>query len=110
MTRTSATESLIVSGLAAALPVAADATTSRVVVDNERARVVAFVMAAGQELTDHASARPVLVLVTAGTLRFALGDDARDLAAGDAVWLAPGQRHALVATTDARFTLVMLAG
>jgi quercetin dioxygenase-like cupin family protein len=108
MSTTATNESVVVPGLFAELPVAREATTSRVVVNNRVLRVVAFAMGAGQELTDHASARAVTVHMVSGTVRFTVADRTRDLVAGDVVYLAPGERHAVLATTDAQFVLVLV--
>lgn len=108
MTTTPLTDSLVETGVWAGLPVAKGATTSRVVVNNAAMRVVEFVMDADQELTDHQSPLAVTLLVGAGELQVRLDDVAHELAAGDEVYLAPRQRHAVLARTPARFTLVMV--
>lgn len=100
-------QSLVVAGVQAGLPVSDDATTSRTTVNNEAFRVVVFAMDAGQELTDHAAGRPVTVLIGEGDVRVTVDGDAHELAAGDIVYLAPGARHAVLARTACRFTLVM---
>jgi quercetin dioxygenase-like cupin family protein len=109
MTTTGKDQSVVVPGLFADLPVRPDTTASRVVVNNETLRVVAFAMGAGQELTDHASARAVTVHVVAGALEFEVAGESHALRAGDVVYLAPNERHALLASTDAQFVLVLVA-
>ena len=102
-------ESQVGGGLFDQLPVPADATTSRVVVNNPLLRVVAFAMDAGQELTEHASSRAVVVQMVEGSVEFTVGaSGVTTVVAGDVVYLAPGERHALVATTPTRFTLTMV--
>jgi quercetin dioxygenase-like cupin family protein len=108
MATTSVSESLVVTELATALPISEAATTSRVVVNNERLRVVAFAMDAGQELTDHSSPRAVVVQMVEGVLRFTVDGDEHRLRSGDVVYLAPDARHALVAETPCRFVLVLV--
>lgn len=108
MTTTPLDESVVKAGLWADLPVPAEATTSRVVVNNEVLRVVQFAMDTGQELTDHASPRAVTVHVMDGNLNFTVGSHQHILSAGDVVYLAPGERHALVAESPCRFTLVLV--
>ncbi|MDQ1248958.1 MAG: hypothetical protein QG597_3332 [Actinomycetota bacterium] len=90
------------------LPIPHEATTSRVVVNNELLRVVMFAMDAEQELTDHAAARAVVVQVIEGELTFTVGATAHDLVAGDVVYLAPNERHAVLARTPTRFALVLV--
>ena len=108
MALTGRSQSAFVTGVSEALPIASEATSSRVVVNNDLLRVVVFAMDAGQELTAHASPRAVVVQQLQGTMRFWVGDDVRRLEPGDVVYLAPGQQHALVADTACRFTLVMV--
>lgn len=93
----------------AELPVGKEATTSRVVVDNNLLRVVYFSFDAGQELTDHATPRAVVVTLLTGAMDFTVGEVTARLAPGDVVYLAPGQTHALVATAPSHLSLVMVA-
>ena len=108
MATTSKNDSQVLTGLWAQLPIPTEATTSRVVVNNELLRIVEFAMDAGQELTDHASDRAVAVLALAGALTLSISGEPRTLDAGDVVYLAPGERHAVVAESPCRFTLVLL--
>ena len=82
---TPSTESLFRLGLNDALPISDEATTSRVVVNNEILRTVIFTFDTGQLLTEHTSPR-----------------------AGDVIYLAPGERHALTAVSPCRMQLVMV--
>ncbi|MEI2718485.1 MAG: cupin domain-containing protein [Candidatus Nanopelagicales bacterium] len=108
MTTSQVDESVARTGVWSELPIPAEATTSRVVVNNKLLRVVQFAMDTGQELTDHASPRAVTVQMMQGDLSFTVGTDQYLLTAGDVVYLAPGERHALVAQTPCRFTLVLV--
>ncbi len=65
-------------------------------------------MDAGQELTDHASDRAVAVLMQAGEMTSTVAGVPHALEPGDDVYLAPGERHALVAESGCRFTLVLM--
>jgi quercetin dioxygenase-like cupin family protein len=108
MTKTATTDSIVVENLHAKLPITGEATTSRTVVSNDAARVVSFAMDAGQELTDHSAPRPAVIQVVEGHLAFTVAGQRHELAAGDAVYLAPNERHAVVATTPCRFVLVLV--
>lgn len=107
MAKSEVSVSDVLQGVHDALPISAEATTSRTLVSNDAVRVVAFAMDSGQELTDHSTPHPVVVQVDVGELTFTVGGDVRELTAGDVVYLAPGARHAVVARTPCRFVLVM---
>lgn len=109
MTTTRLDESLVREDLWAELPLPTEATTSRVVVNNELLRVVEFAMDTGQELTDHSSARAVTVHLLVGDVTFTVAGVPHSLTAGDVVYLAPGERHAVVAESPCRFTLVLVS-
>lgn len=108
MARTPADRSQVVTGLAEALPVTDAATTSRSLVDNERVRVVAFAFDTGEELTEHTAAMPVVVQVSAGSLRFEVAGEEHVLAPGDCVYLAAREPHSLEALEPSLMSLVMI--
>lgn len=108
MATTPVTESLFRLGLNEALPISQEATTSRVVVNNDLLRTVLFTFDAGQALTEHASPKAVVVTLMEGTMDFSVGERTERLVAGDVVYLAPGQRHALTAVSACRMQLVMV--
>lgn len=108
MPMTPVTESLFCLGLNEALPVSEEATTSRVVVNNDVLRTVIFTFDAGQLLTEHASPRAVVVTLLEGEMDFSIGERKERLGAGDVIYLAPGDRHALTAVTACRMQLVMV--
>lgn len=108
MPATPVTESLFRLGLNQALPVSEEATTSRVVINNEVLRTVVFTFDAGQLLTEHASPKAVVVTLLEGEMDFSIGERTERLAVGDVVYLAPGARHALTAVTACRMQLVMV--
>lgn len=90
------------------LPITKDATTSRVLVNNPLLRVVDFAFDEGQLLTEHASPRAVVVTLLTGTMDFDVESETHHLAAGDVIYLAPGARHALRATSRCHMQLVMV--
>lgn len=108
MTKSAVTESAVIAQLYNDLPIPIQATTSRTVVSNDAARVVSFAMDTGQELTDHSAPRPAVVQVLEGDLSFTTAGKRHELSAGDVVYLAPNERHALVAQTPCRFVLVLV--
>jgi quercetin dioxygenase-like cupin family protein len=100
--------SLAVTDLLAAVPVTPSSTTSRVVVNNPALRVVVFAFDEGELLTEHSSPRAVVVQLLDGSVRFTVGDEEHLMAPGDVVYLAPGERHALVAEAPSHLSLVMV--
>lgn len=108
MATTPLNQSLSVLDVLKDLPVAKDATTSRVLVNNALLRVVDFSFDEGQLLTEHSSPRAVVVTLLDGTMEFDLEDQTHQLAAGDVVYMAPGARHALRATSRCHMQLVMV--
>ena len=94
--------------LAHALPVVQESTTSRVLVDNPLLRVVQFTFDAGELLTEHTSPRAVTVQLVEGSMRFTVEGTEHAMGPGDVIYLAPGARHALVADSPCRLTLVMV--
>lgn len=79
-------------GIFAELPIVKSATTSRVVVNNPLMRVVVFAFDTGQELTEHATPRAVIVQLNSGKMSFTIEGEESTLDAGDIVYLAPGLR------------------
>lgn len=108
MARTPGGQSLVVNGLAEALPVTASATTSRSLVDNDRVRVVAFAFDTGEQLTEHTAAMPAVVQLISGALRFEVAGEAHQLAPGDCAYLAAREPHSLEALEPSLMTLVMI--
>ena len=106
--RTPVDEPLVVNGLAEALPISESATTSRSLVDNDHVRVVTFAFDAGEELTEHTAAMPVVVQMITGTMRFEVGGESHHLAPGDCIYLPAREPHSLEALEPSRLSLVML--
>ena len=105
---TSSTESKVFTALLEQLPILHEATTSRVVLNNELVRYVLFSFDAGQLLTEHASPKAVVVQLLSGTMEFTVAGESSVLSAGDIVYLAPGARHALTAIEPCRMALTMV--
>ncbi|MGL5405468.1 MAG: cupin domain-containing protein [Propionibacteriaceae bacterium] len=95
-------------GMAQALPVITDSTTSRVLVDAGPVRTVQFTFDTGQLLTEHSSPRAVMVLLSEGTMSFTVEETEHIMGAGDIIYLAPNAPHSLIAKSPCRLTLVMV--
>ena len=105
---TSSAESQVYTGLIEQLPILREATTSRVVLNNDLMRFVLFSFDAGQLLTEHASPRAVVVQLLSGQMEFSVAGEVSMLAPGDIVYLAPGERHALTAVEACHLALTMV--
>lgn len=101
-------ESLVFTDLVNELPVVREATTSRVVLNNEILRVVLFSFDAGQLLTEHSSPRAVIVQMLDGKIEFTVGGETTVLTDGDIIYLAPGERHALTALEPSHMALTLV--
>jgi quercetin dioxygenase-like cupin family protein len=88
--------------------VAFDATVSRTVLKAEGARLVLFAFDAGQELTEHTAAMPVLLQVLDGRLTVSAADRSVDLVPGGVVHLPARLPHTVVAQEPSRLLLTML--
>ncbi|MGJ3509525.1 cupin domain-containing protein [Enemella sp. A6] len=90
------------------LPVTKESITSRVLVNNPLLRVVTFAFDTGEQLTEHASPRAVVVQLLTGAIRFTAAGEEHAMVAGDLLYLAPGERHALIADEPSHMMLVMV--
>jgi quercetin dioxygenase-like cupin family protein len=94
--------------VASLVDVASDSTVSRTVLKGEGARVVLFGFDAGQELTEHTAAVPVLLQALDGHFTITAAGRTVDLRPGDLVHLGTRTPHAVVAIEPSRLLLTML--
>lgn len=94
--------------VAALVEVAPDSTVSRTILKAEGVRVVLFSFDAGQELTEHTAAIPVVLQALDG--RFTITAAARtvELTPGSLIHLGTRTPHSVVATEPGRLLLTML--
>lgn len=85
-----------------------EATVSRTVLKAEGVRVVLFSFDAGQILSEHTAAMPVLLQVLDGHLRITADDRTIDLRPGGLVHLATRLPHTVEAVEPSRLLLTML--
>jgi quercetin dioxygenase-like cupin family protein len=97
-----------VGDLAALIAVAPESTVSRTVLRAEGVRVVLFAFDAGQELTEHTAAVPVLLQVLDGRLRVRAAGSTVELEPGGLVHLGTRVPHEVLALAPSRMALVML--
>ncbi|HZK05716.1 MAG TPA: cupin domain-containing protein [Actinomycetaceae bacterium] len=108
MATTPVNTSHAITNLLADLPITKAATTSRVVVNNDVLRHVVFAFDTGQLLTEHTSPRAVIVSILTGRMDFTVKGETTTLDAGDVLYLAPGDPHALVALEPCHMALTMV--
>ncbi|MEU3979310.1 cupin domain-containing protein [Streptomyces sp. NPDC026672] len=94
----------------AELPLPEDGTLSRVLYRDERVRVVGFAFAAGQELTEHSSALPVVIQVLRGRLDLVLGEERTTAEPGAWIRLPARLPHTVRAVEPSVMLLTMLSG
>ncbi|UZN05101.1 cupin domain-containing protein [Cellulomonas sp. S1-8] len=97
-----------VADLASLVEVQPEATVSRTVLRAEGTRVVLFAFDAGQVLTEHTAAVPVLLQVLDGHLRITADGRTVDLRPGGVVHLGTRLPHAVEAVVASRLALTML--
>jgi quercetin dioxygenase-like cupin family protein len=94
--------------VAAAVTIQAGAVVSKVVYRDEIVKVTVFGLDAGEELTEHRAARPAVVQVLAGRLRFTVNGEELDAEPGFWLHMSPGTPHSLVAVEPTVMLLTML--
>ena len=87
---------------------APESTVSRTVLKAEGARVVLFAFDAGQELTEHTAAVPILLQVLDGHLRVGADGEHVELTPGGLVHIGARVPHEILAMQPARMLLTML--
>lgn len=85
-----------------------ESTVSRTVLRAEGVKVVLFAFDAGQELTEHTAAMPVLIHVLDGHLEVTAAERTVSLGPGGVIHLGTRCPHALVATEPTRMVLTMM--
>ncbi len=81
---------------------------SRTLYDDERLTLTIFAFDAGQELTEHASARAAVIEVLEGEAEIVLDGETQVARAGTWIAMPPGMRHALRASTPFVMVLTLL--
>ena len=97
-----------VPALSALIDVAENSTVSRTVLRADGARVVLFSFDAGQELTEHTAAMPVLLSVLDGRLEVGAAGQRVELVPGGLIHLGARVPHEVRALEPTRMVLTML--
>lgn len=81
---------------------------SRTIHEDERVSLVVFAFDAGQELSEHTSARAAIIEILDGTAAVVLDGEAREVGPGAWIAMPAGMRHAIRATTPLVLVLTLL--
>ena len=97
-----------IADLASLIQVNPESTVSRTVLRAEGVKIVLFSFDAGQELTEHTAAMPVLLQVLDGRLDITAAGRTVELVPGGVIHLGTRCPHAVVAREPTRLVLTML--
>ncbi|MGW4735884.1 cupin domain-containing protein [Streptomyces shenzhenensis] len=98
----------VITDLVAELKVPEEGTLSRVLYRDDRLRVVGFAFTAGQELTEHTSALPVVIQVVQGRLDLVPGEERTQATPGGWIHLPARLPHTVRALEPSVMLLTML--
>jgi quercetin dioxygenase-like cupin family protein len=88
-------------------PLPPNGILSRTLAADERAKIIQFCFAPGQELSAHTAPVPALLYFASGTAELRLGGDVKEATEGTLVYMAPRLEHAIRARTEVVMLLVM---
>ncbi len=94
--------------VAAVVTIQAGAVVSKVVFRDEIVNVTVFGFGAGEELTEHRTARPAVVQVLTGRLTFTANGEELDAEPGFWLYMPSGTPHSLVAVEPTVMLLTLL--
>jgi quercetin dioxygenase-like cupin family protein len=95
--------------LAAEAPVPARGIHSQTLSDEAGVELILFAFAAGEQLSEHTSARPAIIHVLSGEGDLTAGDDAYAATAGTWLRMAADTRHSVLARTPLVMALYLLS-
>ena len=84
------------------------AVVSKVVHRGDGLDITVFGFDAGEQLTEHQAARPAVVQVLSGRLRFTVDGEDVDLGPGSWLHMAAGTPHSLIATEPTTMLLTLI--
>lgn len=94
--------------LLAEAPVPARGILSQTLSNEDGIELVMFAFAAGEQLSEHTSARPAIIHILSGEADLTAGSEAYDAGAGTWVRMPADTRHSLVARTAVVMALYLL--
>jgi quercetin dioxygenase-like cupin family protein len=99
----------LLSDLTVNLEIPEEGVLSKVLYRDERIRVVGFAFDAGQELTEHTAAVPVVIQVISGSFDFAVDGEITQIGPDSWMHLEASVPHSVIALEPARLLLTLLA-
>ncbi len=97
-----------VADLVAEAPIPARGILSQTLSNANGIELVLFAFAAGEQLSEHTSARPAIIHILSGDGELRVGGDAHEARPNTWVRMAPDTKHALVARTPMVMALYLL--
>ena len=94
--------------LVAEAPVPARGILSQTLSNESGVELVIFAFASGEQLSEHASARPAIIHILSGEARLTVGADTHDGVPGTWVRMPAETRHSIVARTALVMALYLL--
>ena len=94
--------------VAAEAPIPARGILSQTLSDEDGVEFLLFAFAAGEQLSEHTSARPAIIHILEGEGELTAGSDAYPAKLGAWLRMAPEVKHSLVARTPMRMALYLL--
>lgn len=94
--------------LAKAATPPADGILSRTIHQDDQVKAVVFAFGQGQELSEHTASKPAMLFFVDGAATVGLGDDVKEAHPGTWIYMPPGLKHRIKATTPVVMLLVLL--
>ena len=94
--------------LATEAPIPPRGILSQTLSNEDDIEFLLFAFAAGEQLSEHTSARPAIIHILAGEGELAVGGDSYPARPGTWVRMAPEVKHSLVARTPMQMALYLL--
>jgi quercetin dioxygenase-like cupin family protein len=105
-----ATPYILVADLAAEAPIPARGILSQTLSSEANVEFLLFAFAAGEQLSEHTSARPAIIHILEGEGELTVGGDAHPARPGTWLRMDSAVKHSLVARTPMRMALYLLPG
>jgi len=96
--------------LATEAPIPARGILSQTLSNEGDIEFLLFAFAAGEQLSEHTSARPAIIHILAGEGELTVGGDAHPARPGTWLRMAPEVKHSLLARTPMQMALYLLPG